>query len=106
METEMLKRHEKFIAFLLIGAALMTLAIMIYVKPTPENSVAVQMLNMIIGAFIGAFGAATQVLLKVNTPGDNKVTVDNAETDPVPTTTAPDKSAPAALGELPESEKL
>jgi hypothetical protein len=103
METEMLKKHEKFIAFLLIGAALMTLAIMIYVKPTPENSVAVQMLNMIIGAFIGAFGAATQVLLKVNTPGDNKVIVGNEADQPVPTT---DNSAPAALGELPESEKL
>jgi hypothetical protein len=79
----MLKDHEKFIAFVLLGAALMTLAVMMYVRPLPDssaNSGVLQILNMIIGAFIGAFGAAAGKLF------DAKVTVDNPPSNPIPVT--------------------
>jgi hypothetical protein len=78
----MLKDHEKFIAFVLLGAALMTLAVMMYIKPLPDstaNSGVLQILNMIIGAFIGAFGAAAGKLFDTKT-----VTVDNPPNQPVP----------------------
>ncbi len=78
------KEHEKFAAFVLLGVALMTLAVLLYVRPLPDssaNSGVLQILNMIIGAFIGAFGAAAGKLF------DAKVTVDNPPTDPIPVAT-------------------
>lgn len=77
-----MKEHEKFFAFLLLGAALMTLAVMLYLRPLPDsqtNSGVLQILNMIIGAFIGAFGAAAGKLF------DAKVTVSNTSAEPIPT---------------------
>ena len=79
-----MKEHEKFIAFVLLGLALMALAFMLYIRPIADsttNSGVLQMLNMIIGALIGAFGAATQALFRIS----DKVTVNNPKTDPVPT---------------------
>lgn len=80
-----LKDHEKFIAFVLLGVALMTLAVLLYIRPLPDssaNSGVLQILNMIIGAFIGAFGAAAGTLFNA------KVTVDNKASEPIPTTPA------------------
>lgn len=88
-----LKEHEKFIAFVLLGAALMTLAVLLYVKPLPDstaNSGVLQILNMIIGAFIGAFGAAAGTLFNA------KVTVDNSPSQPIPVADAEPPVAPAA----------
>lgn len=62
-----MKDHEKFIAFILLGAALMTMGVILYIKPIPDstaNSGVLQILNMIIGALIGGFGAATQALFR------------------------------------------
>jgi hypothetical protein len=90
-----LKEHEKFIAFVLLGAALMTLAVLLYIKPLPDssaNSGVLQILNMIIGAFIGAFGAAAGKLFDAKTA----VTVDNPPTQPIPTAEAVAPSAPSA----------
>lgn len=84
----MLKDHEKFIAFLLLGLALMTLAILLYVRPLPasaSNNGVLQILNMIIGAFIGAFGAATSKLFDTK-----NVTVDNPPDKPVPVNATPE----------------
>jgi hypothetical protein len=81
----MLKDHEKFIAFVLLGAALMALAVMLYLRPLPasaSNNGVLQILNMIIGAFIGAFGAAAQKLFDAKPP--TTVTVDNPPDKPVP----------------------
>lgn len=80
--------REKFFAFVLLGFALMGLAVMLYVRPIPDssaNSGVLQILNMIIGAFIGAFGAATQALFRVK----DSVTVDNPPDKPIPTAEAP-----------------
>lgn len=90
------KDHEKFVAFLLLGAALMTLACMLYLKPLPatnNNAGVLQILNMIIGAFIGAFGASASKLF------DAKVTVDNPPSDPVPTQPVDEPVAPEASKE-------
>lgn len=81
----MLKEHEKFIAFVLLGAALMALAVMIYMHPLPDssaNSGVLQILNMIIGSMIGAFGAAAGALLKSST---DTVKVEQPQGDPIPT---------------------
>lgn len=79
-----LKDHEKFFAFILLGGALLSLAIMLYAKPIPDsttNSGVLQILNMIIGALIGGFGSAVQALFRAS----DKVTVDNPPSNPVPT---------------------
>lgn len=93
-----MKEHEKFFAFCLLGAALMGLAVMLYLHPIPDstaNSGVLQILNMIIGAFIGGFGAAVQALFRSNTPAT--VTVDNTAAQAIPTTDTP--AAPAATAE-------
>jgi hypothetical protein len=95
-----LKEHEKFIAFVLLGAALMALAVMLYIRPLNDNfnSGVLQILNMIIGAFIGAFGAAAGKLFDAKT----SVVVDNPPSQPVPTTDAPAAASEAEQEELPE----
>jgi hypothetical protein len=85
-----MQNNEKLIAFLLLGLALMMLAVMLYLRPLPDstaNSGVLQILNMIIGAMIGAFGSAQQALFRSNTPAT--VTVDNTPDQPIPTTEAP-----------------
>jgi Ca2+/Na+ antiporter len=62
-----LEKNQKFIAFVLMGLALMTLAVLLYVRPIPDssaNSGVLQILNMIIGAFIGAFGSSVNALFR------------------------------------------
>lgn len=98
----LLKEHEKFVAFVLLGTALMVLACMLYLRPLPDssaNSGVLQILNMIIGAFIGAFGAAAGKLFDAKVP--SKVTVDNPPSNPVNTTEQGQET-----GELPEDQKL
>lgn len=78
-----LQDHEKFIAFILLGAGLLGLATLIYLHPLPDsaqNSGVLQILNMIIGALIGAFGGAANALFRTN----DKVIVDNPQNKPVP----------------------
>jgi len=92
------KEHEKFVAFALLGAALLVLAILLYIRPLPDstaNSGVLQILNMIIGAFISAFGAAAAKLFDARI--DSKVTIDNPPSQPVPTA---DVEAP--VEELPD----
>lgn len=77
----MLKDHEKFFAFCLLGLALMAMAGMLYIRPLADstaNSGVLQILNMIIGALISGFGAATQALFRVK---DTVMTVDTAPSD-------------------------
>jgi hypothetical protein len=84
--------HEKFIAFMLLGMALMALAFMLYLRPLPDstaNSGVLQILNMIIGALISAFGAAVQALFRIK----DTVTVDNSPAEPVPMS-EPNNGAP------------
>lgn len=95
----LLKDHEKFIAFVLLGAALMSLAVMLYVKPLSDsaaNSGVLQILNMIIGAFIGAFGAAAGKLF------DAKVQISNPPDQPVPVAETPKPAAASSSEELPD----
>lgn len=89
-------KYEKFVAFCLLGAALMGLAVMLYIRPLPDstaNSGVLQILNMIIGAFISAFGAAAGKLFDAKLP--TTVTVGNTTTDPVPTASVSPEAAPA-----------
>ena len=78
-----MKDHEKFIAFVLLGLALTTFGMLIYLHPLIDsnaNSGVLQILNMIIGALITGFGAAVQQLLKAST---DSVTVTNPPEKPV-----------------------
>lgn len=81
-----MKEHEKFYAWIMLILALLALATMLYLRPIPDstaNSGVLQILNMIIGALIGAFGSATAALFRSNTPAT--VTVDNSPAEPIPT---------------------
>lgn len=87
---EAFHKIEKFVAFVLLGFALMALAVMLYLKPIADsatNNGVLQILNMIIGAFIGAFGAAAQKLFDAKA----SVTVDNPPNKPVPVEPAEDQ---------------
>lgn len=78
-----MKDHEKFVAFALLGAALLTMAIMLYLRPIPDstsNSGVLQILNMIIGALISGFGSAVQALFRA--ADQTKIT--NSPSEPVP----------------------
>jgi hypothetical protein len=93
----LLKEHEKFVAFVLLGCALMTLAVLLYIRPLPDssaNSGVLQILNMIIGAFIGAFGAAAGKLF------DAKVQISNPPSEPIPVVPQPAAAEPSE--ELPD----
>ncbi len=82
-----MEKHEKFFAFILLGAALMLMASMLYLRPLADstaNSGVLQILNMIIGALISGFGAATQALFRIK----DTVTVDNPPNQPIPTSEA------------------
>ena len=102
----MLRDHEKFIAFCLLGGALVGLSVMVYLKPPSpaiiENGAALAMLNTIVGALTLAFGGSANSLFKITsaerqeigqatadelrkTPVETKVV--NTEDQPVPTTT-------------------
>lgn len=65
----MMRDHEKFIAFCLLGGALVGLSCMVYLKPPSpaitENGAAFAMLNTIIGALVLAFGGAANALFKI-----------------------------------------
>lgn len=89
----MLKEHEKFVAFCLLGASLVGLAMMAYLHPFDRTDTAsIGMLNSIIGALTLAFGGAANALFRVS----DKVTVDNLPNEPVPTKSAEkDLEAPA-----------
>lgn len=74
-----MKDHEKFISFVLLGAALLVLACMLYINPIQDstaNSGVLQILNMIIGALISGFGAATQALFRSKDTVAEKPSVD------------------------------
>src|SRR5215210_2432035 len=95
-----MKEHEKFIAFILLGAALMTLAVILYLRPLADssaNSGVLQILNMIIGAMISGFGAATQALFRIK----DSVTVDNTKENPVQTEPAEPTAESEPSEELP-----
>lgn len=93
---KVLKDHEKFIAFMALGFGLVALATLLYLRPLADsnaNSGILQILNLIIGGLLSAFGSATNALFRIN----DKVTVDNPPTEPVPTAPVDD-----AEGEVPD----
>src|SRR4051812_32726233 len=67
---DFLSRHEKFLAFVLLGAALFALSVMVYVKPPSSavagNGAALAILNTIVGALTLAFGGAAGALFKIS----------------------------------------
>ena len=99
---KMLKEHEKFIAFCLLGFGLIFVAGMVYLHPLSDsqaNSGATQILNTIVGALTLAFGGAANALFRVS----DQVKVSNAPDEPVPVN---EPTTTAAAGELPEQEKI
>lgn len=107
-----LKDHEKFLAFFLLGAALVGIAFMVYLKPAAEppqnNDASLAILNTIVGALTLAFGGAANALFKITsaeraeigraaadavasdntTNGPTQVEVTNTPEEPVPTADA------------------
>ena len=72
-----LEKHEKFIAFCLLGSALVGIAMMVYLKP-PSSAVTntgavMAMLNGIVGALTLAFGGAANALFKISTSDKKEI---------------------------------
>lgn len=67
-QRDWLDKHEKLVAFILLGAALFALAVMVYVKPPSSiesNGAALAILNTIVGALTLAFGGSANALFKI-----------------------------------------
>jgi hypothetical protein len=78
-----MKEHEKFFAFVLLGASLVGVATMVYLHPLTDstaNSGAIQILNTIVGALTLAFGGVANALFRIN----DTVKVSNKPDEPVP----------------------
>lgn len=93
----MLKDHEKFIAFVLLGGSLVFVASMVYLHPlsdTNANSSSIQIINTIVGALTLAFGGVANALFRVS----DTVKVDNKPSEPVPTAEAAGPSEPKNEG--------
>jgi hypothetical protein len=104
-----LESHEKFIAFCLLGASLVGIVVMIYLRPPSsaitDNGAAMAIINTIVGALTLAFGGAAGALFKISNsdkkeigeatadaitngpPLDTRVT--NTNKEPVPIEDAP-----------------
>lgn len=72
-----LSAHEKFISFVLLGAALFAIAVMVYMKP-PANTLSqsgagLAILNTIVGALTLAFGGAANALFKISTADKQEI---------------------------------
>ena len=98
----MLKEHEKFISFVLLGLALMVIAVMVYLKPPSEgfSDASLAILNTIVGALTLAFGGSANALFKISSSEKKEIgeatanalsngppvrtTVENKEDEPVP----------------------
>lgn len=102
-----LREHEKFIAFVLLGAALVAIAFMVYLKPPSaaiiQNGAALAILNTIVGALTLAFGGAANALFKIS--GSEKKEIGEATAaamrvgEPIKTevTNTPDKPVQAEI---------
>lgn len=89
-----LKEHEKFIAFVLLGMALFAIAVMVYLRP-PANTLSqsgagLAILNTIVGALTLAFGGAANSLFKISSTEKADIAAATATAmssgPPVPTT--------------------
>lgn len=102
-----LKEHEKFWAFLALGAGVLLIAFTSVIWP-PANDGTQRILDAAMGALSLALGAATNALFRISEPGEKEVKISQPANDPIPTTEVHTQPAPAAStdGELPESEKL
>lgn len=107
----MLKEHEKFISFVLLGLALMVIAVMVYLKPPSEgfSDASLAILNTIVGALTLAFGGSANALFKISSSEKKeigeatatalslgppvKTTVENPDNKPVPVAAHPDVPA-------------
>lgn len=104
----MFKEHEKFWAFLFLGAGLLVLAIVAIAFPT-ENETSKQVITGACGALSLALGAATNALFRIKEQSEldavQQVRVNQNPNDPVPTTSN-DEKPKADPDVLPASERI
>lgn len=78
-----MKDSQKFIAFCFLGSGLIGIVLLAYFRPMQSNDTAsISIIQTVVGALTLAFGGAANALFRTN----DKVTVDNPPSDPVPTT--------------------
>ena len=72
-----LEKHEKFIAFCLLGGSLVGIVGMIYLKPPSsaitDNGAAMAIINSIVGALTLAFGGAAGALFKISSSDKKEI---------------------------------
>lgn len=84
----MFKEHEKFWAFAFLGFGVMLLAALAVAFPT-ENEGTQRTLDAAMGALSLALGVSANALFRIREPGEEKVKVDNAPNEPIPTAPQP-----------------
>lgn len=92
-----MKSNEKFFAFVLLGAALVGMAVMVYLHPlndTTANSGSIQIINTITGALTLAFGGAANALFRVREQGEPPIPVTAPPGQPLPVDPVKDASEP------------
>lgn len=82
----MFKEHEKFWAFMFLGAAILILALTAaYIIPKYGESETVKQLFVgAMGAFTLALGSAANALFRIRDPDERKVEIDQPASNPVP----------------------
>lgn len=111
----MLKDHEKFISFVLLGISLFAIAVMVYLKPPSpaikDNGAALAILNTIVGALTLAFGGAANALFKISSSEKADIAQQTAtaisqgppvQTEVTNTSSNPVPTSEAAAEELPD----
>lgn len=92
-----MKEHEKLAAFMLLGFAVMLLAVLAIFYPVPDGSGSQRIVDAAMGGLLLALGGASNALFRIR---DNEnVTIDNKPNNPVPTT---DLQPAAPAEELPD----
>jgi len=81
--------HEKLVAFVLLGAGVMLIALLAYFQPLPDNSQNMRIIDAAMGALTLALGGAANALFKIiGDKGDVIPTAIVGQSKPVTTTEA------------------
>lgn len=101
----MLKEHEKLLAFLSLGFALLLIAMTVVVHPIQVEGVQ-RTIDACVGAFSLALGVAANALFRVRDESEKTVKIEQPAGQPVPVSEVPTTSSSEDIGELKPEERL
>lgn len=100
----MLQEHEKFWAFILLGAGIVGIAVLVIFHPLPDGTGSQRVVDTISGGLLLAFGACANALFRISNSTEQQAIADKtaqsiADRGPVPVTGP--EGGPVAVSETP-----